>query len=116
MGNHGQESSFGRKPSKWCWAASAASSSAPGLEILTCCPVLEWRGICLSPFPSRVPPWGSRAQGASDKELSHIWTRRWNLSCISQTDYRGRGESWESHRYFAVYSWECLQPPLGLII
>src|ERR1039458_10061991 len=48
--------------------------------------------------------------------LSHIWTHCWSLSCISQTDYRSRGESWESHRVLAVYSWERLPPPPGLVI
>jgi len=37
-------------------------------------------------------------------------------SCISQTDYGSRGESWESHRYFAVYSRERLHPPPDLVI
>jgi hypothetical protein len=35
---------------------------------------------------------------------------------ISQTDAGGRGESWESHRVLAVYSWERLQPPPELVI
>ena len=54
--------------------------------------------------------------GLCASEVSHIWTQRWGLSCISQTDYGSRGESWESHRGYMGYSWERLQPPPGLVI
>jgi hypothetical protein len=49
-------------------------------------------------------------------EMSCIWTRPGAPRCISQTDHGSRGESWESHRYFAVYAWERHPPSPDLVI
>jgi len=43
-----------------------------------------------------------------------VWTLRWGLSCISQTDYRSRGESWEPRRTLTGDNFETPGNPASL--
>jgi hypothetical protein len=49
---------------------------------------------------------GAQPAGFVGDRVSSFGTHRWGPSCISQTDYRSRGDTRESHGRFAGQSWE----------
>src|ERR1017187_4146101 len=49
---------------------------------------------------------GAQPAGFVGDRVSSFGTHRWGSSCISQTDYRSWGDTWESHGRVAGHTWE----------
>ena len=60
------------------------------------------------PTFTRATTWATRTRGGpgGGAPKSSFGTRPRGLSCISQTDYRSWGDTWESHGRVAGHTWE----------